>query len=76
MLLTVGKEIRSGIYHSINGYAKAKNKSIKDYNKNKESSYVNNFYDSSVSQKLPVNSFEWDKDNSEFDESFLKSYNE
>ena len=81
MLLTIGKEIRSGIYYSINGYAKAKNKSIKDYNKNKESSYlkywnVNNFYDSSVSQKLSVNSFEWAKDIFEFDESFLKSYNE
>ena len=81
MLLTIGKEIRSGIYYSINGYEKAKNKSITDYSKNKELSYlkyrnVNNFYDSSVSQKLSVNSFEWAKYISEFDESFLKSYNE
>ena len=49
MLLMVQKGIRGGICHSIYLYAKANNKYMKDYNKNKESSYnqywdVNNLY--------------------------------
>ena len=54
---------------------------MKDYDKNKKSSYrkywyVNNLYDWAMWQKLPVNGFEWVEDISEFDESFIKSYNE
>ena len=49
MLLTVEKGIRGGICNTIYRYAKAKNKFMKDYDKNKESSYlkywdVNNTY--------------------------------
>ena len=49
MLLMVKKGIRGGICHSIYRYAKANNKYMKDYDKNKESSYlqywdVNNLY--------------------------------
>ena len=40
MLLMVEEGIRGGIYHSIHRYAKAHNKYIKDYDKNKESSYI------------------------------------
>ena len=29
-----------------------------------------------MSQKLPVNNFEWIKDNRQFNEDFMKSYNE
>ena len=29
-----------------------------------------------MSQKLPVNDFEWIKDSSQFNEDFIKSYNE
>ena len=81
MLLMVKKGIRGGICHSINGYAEANNKHMKNYNKNKELSYlkcwnVNNWYGWEISQKLPVNDFKWDEDISEFDESFAKSYNE
>ena len=40
MLLMVEKRIRGVIYHSIKRYAKANNKCMKDYDKNKESSYL------------------------------------
>ena len=32
----VKKGIRGGIYHALHGYAKANNKYMKDYDKNKE----------------------------------------
>ena len=38
MLLIVEEGIRSGISHSIHKYAKANNKYMKNYNKDKESS--------------------------------------
>ena len=81
MLLMVEKGIREGIYYSIYRYSKANNKYMKDYDKNKESSYlqywdVNNLYGWAMSQKLPVNNFEWIKDTSQFNEDFIKNYNE
>ena len=81
MLLMVEKGIRGEICHSIYRYAKANNKYMKNYNKNKESSYlqywdVNNLYGWAISQKLPVNNFEWIKDTSQFNEDFIKNYNE
>ena len=44
---------------------------MKDYNKNKESSYlkywdVNNLYGWAISQKLLVSQFEWIEDTSQF----------
>ena len=39
MLLMVEKRIRGGIYHAIHRYAKANNKSMKNYHKNITSSY-------------------------------------
>ena len=64
MLSMVRKCVRGGICHSIYRYAKANNKYMKNYNRNKESSYlhdwdVNNLYGCTMSQKLPVNNFEW-----------------
>ena len=81
MLLMVEKGTRREICHSIYRYAKANNKYMKDYDKNKESSYlqywdVNNLYGWAMSQKLPVNNFEWIKDTSQFNEDFIKNYNE
>ena len=81
MLLMVEKGIRGGICHSIYRYAKANNKYMKDYDKNKELTYlqywdVNNLYGWAMSQKLPVNNFEWIKDTSQFNEDFIKNYNE
>ena len=63
MLLMVEKGIRGGICHAIHQYAKANNKYMKDYDKNKESSYlkywdVTDLYGWEMPQKLPVNSFE------------------
>ena len=81
MLLLVEKGIRGGICHSIYRYEKANNKYMKDYDKNKGSSYfqyrnVNNLYGWAMSQKLPVNNFEWIKDTSQFNEDFIKNYGE
>ena len=41
MLLLVEKGIRGGLCTTIHWYAKANNKYMKDYDKNKESSYLN-----------------------------------
>ena len=81
MLLMVEKGIRGGKYHSIYWYVKAYNKYMKDFDKNKESSYLqccypNNLCDWAISQKLPVSNFEWIKDTSQFNEDFIKNYNE
>ena len=81
MLLMVEKGTRGGICHAIHMYAKANNKYMKDFDKNKESSYfqywdVNNLYGWAISQKLPVNNFEWIKETSQFNEDLIKNYNE
>ena len=85
MLLMVEKGIRGGIYHSIQRYAKANNKYMKNYNNNEELSYiqysdVNNLYGWAMSKKLPTNGFKW-IDNNEtakhvINEDFIKNYNE
>ena len=64
MLLMIEEGIRGGIYHSIHRHAVANNKYMKDYDKNKESSYIiygdyNNLYGWALIQKLPVDGFEW-----------------
>ena len=41
MLLMVRKSIRGGICNAIYQYTKANNKYMEDYDKNKESSFVN-----------------------------------
>ena len=81
MLLMVEKGIRGVIYHSINQYAKANDKCIKDYDENKESSHLQywdviNLYGWAMSKKIPGNNFEWIKDTSQFNEDFIKNYNE
>ena len=81
MLLTVEKGIRGRICHSVYQYAKPNKKYMKDFDKNKESSYiqywdVNNLYVWAMSQKLPINNFEWIKDTSQFIEDFIKNNNE
>ena len=81
MLLMVEKGITGAICPSIYQYAKANNKFIKGYDKNKESSYlqywtVNNLYGWTMSQKLLVNNFEWIKDTSQFHEDFIRNRHE
>ena len=67
MLLMVEKEIRSGWFDSFNKYAKADNKCITDYDKNKESWYLkyldaNNLYGWAMSQESPLNGLKWVED--------------
>ena len=77
----VEKGIREGICHAIPRYARANNKYMKDYDKNKESLYlkywdVTNLQGQAMSQKLPVYKFEWIEDTFQFDVDFIKNYNE
>ena len=37
---------------------------------------VNNLYGWTMSQRLPVNNFEWVRETSKFNEDFIKNYNE
>ena len=81
MLLMVEEGIRGGICHSIHRHAKANNKYMKNYDENKESSYIqyldaNNLYGWAMSQKLPVNGFKWLEDISKINEDFIKNYDE
>ena len=81
MLLMIEEGIRGGICHSIHRYAKANNKYMKNYDKNKESLYIqysdaNNLYGWAISQKLPVNGFKWIKNVTEIDEKFIKNCDE
>ena len=78
MLLMVEKGIRRGICHAIHRYAEANNKYMKNYDKNKESSYIhyldaNNLYGWEMSQKLPVDGFKWKMNLLEFNEDFIKT---
>ena len=62
MLLMVEKGIRGGICHAIYRYAKATNKYMKNFNKDKEESFLqslddNNLYGWAMSQKLRVSGF-------------------
>ena len=81
MLLMVEKVIRGGICHAIQRYAKVNSKYMKNYDKNKESSYIqyldaNNLYGWAMSQKLPLDSFKWKTNMSKFNEEFIKNYDE
>ena len=77
----IEKGIRGKICNSIQRYAKANNKYMKDYDKIKESSYlqywdINNLYVWAMMQKLPSFNFEWVKYTSQFNKIFIKNYDE
>ena len=70
---------RGGMYQASYRYAKANNKYMKNYDKNKESTFLvyvdpNNLYEYAMSQKLPVRNFKWVDDLSIFTEEFIKNY--
>ena len=81
MLLMVGKGIRGGKCHAILRYAKTNNKYMKNYDKNKESSYIqyldaNNLYGWEMSQKLLADGVKWKKNMLKFNKDFIKNYDE
>ena len=81
MLLMIEEGIREGICHAVNRYAHANNHYMKDYDKTKESSYIqyldaNNLYGAAMSKKLPIKGFKWLDDIERIDEEFIKEYNE
>ena len=81
VLLTDIEGIRGGMCQAIHGYAKAKNKYMKNYYKNIISSYLmcldaSNLYGWLMSQKLPLDGFKWVKKLSKFNDTFTKKNNE
>ena len=66
MVFMVEEGVRGGIYQVSQRYSKANNKYMKDFDENKESSYIqyfdaNNLYGWAMSQPLPVSDFKWIK---------------
>ena len=81
MLLIYEKGVRGGICNKVHSYAEANNKYMKNYDNNKESSFLmyvdaNNLYDWAMSKTLPVDEFNWVCDLSIFTEDFIKNYDE
>ena len=81
MLLMAETGTRDRIGEAIQRQAKANNKYMKNYDKNTTSSYLmyldaNNLHGCAMSQKLPVNGFEWVKKLPKFDDRFIKNYDE
>ena len=81
MFLIYEKGIRGGICNKVHSYAEVNNKYMKNYDKNKESSFLmyvdaNNLYGWAMSKKLPIDEFKWVGDISLFTEDFLKNYDE
>ena len=81
MLIMFEEGIRGGMCKAIYRYAKASNKYMKNYDENKESSFLiyddaNNLYGFAMCKKLPVDDFKWVDDLSIFTEDFIKNYDE
>ena len=81
MLIMFEEGIRGGISQATYRYAKANNKYMKNYDENKESSFLiyddaNNLYRFAMCKKLPVDGFKWVDDLSIFTEDFIKNYDE
>ena len=81
MLNMFEKGIRGGICQASYRYAKSNNKYMKNYDKNRESSFLmyvdaNNLCGYAMSKKLPADGFKWVDDLSIFTEDFIKNYDE
>ena len=81
MLLIIEYGIRGGISQSIYRHAKVNNKYLKNYNKNKKSSYLryldaNNLYGWAMCKKLPIINFKRTDDFSKYTENFIRNYDE
>ena len=81
MVLMIVNGMRGGICHAIHQYAKAYNKYMKNHDVNKEFLFLkywdmNNLYVWEISQKFPVNGFMWVENTCQFNEDFIKNYNE
>ena len=79
MLLMIKEGIRGKICHAVHRHAKANNIYMKNYDKSKESSYIQyldayNLYGAAMSEKLPINGFKWVNDISGINKKFVKSY--
>ena len=75
------KGIRGEICQASYRYAKSNNKYMKNYDKNKESTFLiyddaNNLYGWSMCKKLPVGDLKWVDDLSIFTENFIKNYDQ
>ena len=80
-VLMIEEGIKGGMYHSVLRHAKANVKYMKDYDENKDDSLLiytdyTNLYGKAMSEKLPVDGFEWIEDISRIDEDFIKNYDE
>ena len=81
MFLTYEKGIRGGMCQVTGNYAAVNNKYMKNYDKNKETSFLiyvdaNNLYGWAMSTKLPVDGFKWADDLSMITEDSVKSHDE
>ena len=81
MLNMFEKDIRGGMCQASYRYAKANNKYMRNYDKNKESSYLeyvdaDNLYEFAMCKTLPVDGFKWVDDLSIFTKDFIKNYDE
>ena len=81
MLWMVENGIREGRCHTIHRHVKPSNKHMKDYDKNKETSYLkywdaNYLFGWAMSLKLPIDGFKWVEDASQFVENNNKEGDE
>ena len=83
VILMIEKGIRGGICQATYRYAETKNKYMKNYDKNNESSYreyldANNLYGWAMSQNLLASGFRWAEKSrlSRFNDRFIKNHKE
>ena len=79
--MIVEKRVRGGICQEIHRYARANNKYMNNYVGSIELSFLayldaNNLYGYPICEKLPVNGFKWVEDLSQFNEGFIKIFDE